>query len=237
MAKKRKQKSVPKVCDSFLLPKSMDYSDPRNLEAMIKKTFSASVDNLRRMEKEKPGMVAAMDMDTQRCKRRVQAAAAYAPRIREQVQNICPDVPDLFSIEEEWAYINSLPTTSYDQQEERQYLVLGAAIWMLDRIKESGRRILYLSNYSHKIMRECADALYFLPEMDGGLFSCDFHMVKPDPDFFRLLIEKYQLDPSRCVFIDDIETNLEGARAVGMHTILFENPAQAEAELDRMLQS
>ena len=105
----------------------------------------------------------------------------------------------------------------------------------LRRIKESGRRILYLSNYSHKIMRECADALYFLPEMDGGLFSCDFHMVKPDPDFFRLLIEKYQLDPSRCVFIDDIETNLEGARAVGMHTILFENPAQAEAELDRML--
>ena len=107
----------------------------------------------------------------------------------------------------------------------------------LRRIKESGRRILYLSNYSHKIMRECADALYFLPEMDGGLFSCDFHMVKPDPDFFRLLIEKYELDPSRCVFIDDIETNLEGARAVGMHTILFENPAQAEAELDRMLQS
>ena len=37
------------------------------------------------------------------------------------------------------------------------------------------------------------------------------------------------------MFIDDIETNLEGARAVGMHTILFENPAQAEAELDRML--
>ena len=139
MAKKRKQKSVPKVYDSFLLPKSMDYSDPRKLEAMIKKTFSASVDNLRRMEKEKPGMVAAMDMDTQRCKRRVQAAAAYAPRIRELVQDICPDVPDLFSIEEEWAYINSLPTTSYDQQEERQYLVLGAAIWMLDRIKESGR--------------------------------------------------------------------------------------------------
>ena len=105
----------------------------------------------------------------------------------------------------------------------------------LRRVKESGRRILYLSNYSHKIMRECADALYFLPEMDGGLFSCDYHMVKPDPAFFRLLIEKYQLDPARCVFIDDIETNLEGARAVGMHTILFENPAQAEAELDRML--
>ena len=28
----------------------------------------------------------------------------------------------------------------------------------LQRVKESGRRILYLSHYSHKIMRECADA-------------------------------------------------------------------------------
>lgn len=105
----------------------------------------------------------------------------------------------------------------------------------LRRVKESGRRILYLSNYSHKIMRECADALYFLPEMEGGLFSCDVHMVKPDPAFYQMLIDKYQLDPARCVFIDDLETNLEGARAVGMHTILFENPEQAEAELDRVL--
>lgn len=105
----------------------------------------------------------------------------------------------------------------------------------LRRVKESGRKILYLSNYSHKIMRECADALYFLPEMEGGLFSCDVHMVKPDPAFYQMLIDKYQLDPARCVFIDDLETNLEGARAVGMHTILFENPEQAEAELDRVL--
>ena len=105
----------------------------------------------------------------------------------------------------------------------------------LRRVKESGRRILYLSNYSHKIMRECPDALYFLPEMDGGLFSCDVHMVKPDPAFYQLLIDKYQLDPAHCVFIDDLETNLEGARAAGMHTILFENPAQAEAALDRLL--
>lgn len=105
----------------------------------------------------------------------------------------------------------------------------------LKRVKESGRQILYLSNYSHKIMRDCADALYFLPEMDGGLFSCDVRMVKPDPAFYQLLIDQYQLDPARCVFIDDLESNLEGARAVGLHTIHFENPAQAEAELDRLL--
>ena len=107
----------------------------------------------------------------------------------------------------------------------------------LRRLKESGCRILYLSNYSHKIMRECAEALDFLPEMDGGLFSCDLHLVKPDPDFFRSLIEKYQLVPEQCVFIDDLKTNLVPAEKLGIHTILFESQEQAERDLARILGS
>lgn len=105
----------------------------------------------------------------------------------------------------------------------------------LRRVKESGRRILYLSNYSPKVIRDCPDALYFLPELEGGLFSCDVHMVKPDPDFYRMLIDKYELDPCRCVFIDDLEANTEAAAALGMHTIRFKTPEQAEADLEKLL--
>lgn len=105
----------------------------------------------------------------------------------------------------------------------------------LRRIKDSGRRILFLSNYSPKIMRECADALYFLPEMDGGLFSCDLHLVKPDKAFYQALLEKYSLEPQRCVFIDDLRENLEAAERLGIHTILFESQDQAERELAKIL--
>ena len=107
----------------------------------------------------------------------------------------------------------------------------------LRRIKESGRRILYLSNYSHKIMRECSEALYFLPEMDGGLFSCDVHMVKPDPAFYQALIRKYDLVPDQCVFIDDLEANLEAAGKLGMHTIRFQEQQSAEEELYRLIRA
>ena len=103
------------------------------------------------------------------------------------------------------------------------------------RIKASGRRVLFLSNYSHKILRVCADSLYFLPEMDGGLFSCDVHMVKPDQAFYQLLIDKYDLDPAKCVFIDDLEANLEPARALGIRTIHFRSQDQAEQDLVRLL--
>lgn len=139
MAKKKKQKTTSRTQDSFTLPKSPDYTDPRQLERMIRKTFSQSVENLHRMEKDRPNLTVAMDMDAHRCKRRVQATITYVPRIRELVKDICPNIPDLFSVEEEWAYINALPTASYDMQQDGMYFSLGAAIWMLDRIKENGK--------------------------------------------------------------------------------------------------
>ena len=79
------------------------------------------------------------DMDPNRAKRRMKAVQAYAARVRELVQDICPDVPDVFYIEEEWALVNSLPITTYDAQEGDSYLILGAAIWMLDHIKQNGK--------------------------------------------------------------------------------------------------
>ena len=112
-----------------------------------------------------------------------------------------------------------------------------ASLPWLRRVKEQGCQILYLSNYSHKIMRECSEALYFLPEMDGGLFSCDVHMVKPDPAFYQALIRKYDLVPDQCVFIDDLEANLEAAGKLGMHTIRFQEQQSAEEELYRLIRA
>ncbi len=103
------------------------------------------------------------------------------------------------------------------------------------RVREAGFRALYLSNYSPKIMRESEDALYFLPELEGGLFSCDLHLVKPDPAFYEALLEKYQLEPDRCVFIDDLQTNLDTAQELGIHTLLYETQEQAEAGLNSIL--
>lgn len=110
-----------------------------------------------------------------------------------------------------------------------------ASLPWLQRLRASGRRVLFLSNYSHKIIREAAEVLYFLPAMDGGLFSCDVHLVKPDPAFYEELIRRYDLVPERCVFIDDLPANLEPAKKLGIRTILFRSQEQAERDLERLL--
>jgi putative hydrolase of the HAD superfamily len=86
-----------------------------------------------------------------------------------------------------------------------------------------------------KVARDNEDAMDFLAHMDGGLLSCDYQVIKPDPAFYQILIDKYDLEPSRCVFLDDLEANLEGARQFGIHTIQVKDHEQAKAELERML--
>ena len=112
---------------------------------------------------------------------------------------------------------------------------MDAAIPWIRKIKESGRKTLYLSNYSMKVAGENADAMDFLPYLDGGVLSCDYHVIKPDPVFYRILIDKYDLDPARCVFLDDLEDNIAAAKELGFHTILVRNHEQAAADLEKLL--
>lgn len=108
------------------------------------------------------------------------------------------------------------------------------AIPWLQELKQKGYQTLYLSNFSERAARECAKALDFLPYMDGGILSYQEKVIKPMPEIYQLLIDRYQLVPAECVFLDDTQKNLTGAEAFGIHTILFQDQEQAKEELRRL---
>ena len=58
-------------------------------------------------------------------------------------------------------------------------------------------------------------------------------VLKPDPEAFRLAAAEIGEAPERCLFVDDLAVNLDGAAAVGMQTLLFEvrDPAGSVAAL------
>lgn len=87
-------------------------------------------------------------------------------------------------------------------------------------IKEAGYRIFILSN--------AADSFYtyfpsFLPLnfFDGIVVSADVRMIKPDPGIYRYLLERYGLKAEECLFVDDVQANVNGAAAVGMQAFRF----------------
>ena len=107
-------------------------------------------------------------------------------------------------------------------------------IWLKD-IKSRGYRVLYLSNYSRYVMSKNPDVLDFLPLMDGGVFSCDVKLIKPDRRIYECITQKYNLNPSECVFIDDIECNVKAAKDFGFNAIQFMTLEQAQRDLNTML--
>ena len=104
-------------------------------------------------------------------------------------------------------------------------------------VKAKGCRVLYLSNYSEHIIEGNYAALGFLHLMDGGVFSCYEHKVKPDADIYECICEKYGLDKKDCIFIDDHEGNVKGALDFGMNAVVFKNYEQARAAIEEFIAS
>lgn len=107
---------------------------------------------------------------------------------------------------------------------------------LVEELKEKGYKVYFLSNYSEHVMNANRGALDFIGHMDGGVFSCDVHMIKPDPGIYRALLEKYDLRPEECIFIDDVPANIAAARKLGFKGIVFRNYEQMRTDLGKALQ-
>ena len=101
----------------------------------------------------------------------------------------------------------------------------------IESLRAAGYQVLVLSNFSKMAVDNCPEAMKFLEHVDGGILSYKDHVVKPQEDIYRLLMERYDLEPSATVFIDDTPENIEAARKLGWRGIVFKSYEQVEEEL------
>jgi len=88
---------------------------------------------------------------------------------------------------------------------------------VLSELKKKGHRIFFLSNTSKVFYDLLEEQLSPLKELlDGFILSCDIKAIKPDLAMFKKILDKYQLDPTNCVFLDDIEDNTMAAEKLGI---------------------
>ncbi len=121
---------------------------------------------------------------------------------------------------------------------------VGNALWQYDfskewikELKDRGYQVLFLSNWSYHLKKQAAKQLDFLPLLDGGVFSCDEKLIKPDHAIYKRILEKYNLKAEECVFIDDSERNVIGARECGLFAVHAKNKNHdiAVTELEKLL--
>jgi putative hydrolase of the HAD superfamily len=76
-----------------------------------------------------------------------------------------------------------------------------------------------------------------LPEIDEifevVVDSAFVGMRKPDPEIYVLTLERLggDIEPSECLFVDDVDVNCETARSLGMHAVHYRDADQAIAEI------
>jgi len=107
-----------------------------------------------------------------------------------------------------------------------------ATEWILE-LKKKGYQVLVLSNFSELILRTNRDQMKFLEVIDGGILSYKEHLIKPDAAIYQLLMKQYYLQPEECLFLDDREENVQGARAAGWQAIQFTDQQDAVEEMKK----
>jgi putative hydrolase of the HAD superfamily len=69
----------------------------------------------------------------------------------------------------------------------------------------------------------------------GVVISGEVGLRKPDPAIYRMGAESIGLDPSRCVFVDDLPGNLKPAAELGMATVHHTSAEETIPQLERLL--
>jgi putative hydrolase of the HAD superfamily len=71
-------------------------------------------------------------------------------------------------------------------------------------------------------MRRMAEGLGLRELFDHAFYSCEIGFRKPDPAYFRHILETLDLEPSATLFIDDSQPNVDTAAALGIRAAYFQ---------------
>ena len=105
---------------------------------------------------------------------------------------------------------------------------------ILADLKRAGVPRYALTNWSAETFPPQQRRFEFLSWFDGIVVSGEEGVIKPDPQIFRILLERYRIEPQEAVFIDDNPANAEAAAALGLHGIHFRSPEHLRRELETL---
>ena len=102
---------------------------------------------------------------------------------------------------------------------------IDGSVAILAELKARGVRLLALTNWSQETFPFARQLYPFLQWFEGIVVSGEECLVKPDSRIYQRLLERYAVDPTAALYIDDSARNVAAAEALGMHGWWFRDPA------------
>lgn len=107
---------------------------------------------------------------------------------------------------------------------------------LVEALKAAGYRLYVLSNMSLEFI-EFLHTKEVYKNFEGEVVSCYEHIVKPEAEIYKILVDRYQLNEAETLFIDDRKANIEAAIESGWQGFHFDahNPDESCDKLRSML--
>jgi 2-haloacid dehalogenase len=88
-----------------------------------------------------------------------------------------------------------------------------------------------LTNFSEEKWALACEHYDLLTSFDGVVVSGQERLAKPDPAIYRVLVERFSMEPTRTFFTDDMQHNVDAARAAGLDAELFTGAGRLREQL------
>ena len=102
-------------------------------------------------------------------------------------------------------------------------------------VKKRGFGIYILTNFPEDSFAHCRARDAFFDDADGIVVSAHEKLVKPEPEIYHCILNRYNLVPEESLFIDDNPTNIAVAKELGLHGIIFNNLEQGKREFEAIV--
>lgn len=113
--------------------------------------------------------------------------------------------------------------------------VIQGTVDILSQLKAKGIPTYAITNWSHEKFPRACELFPFFHSFDGIVVSGVEKLVKPDPEIFKLFLQRYDLKAQNCLFTDDLEANIQSAESVGFNGHIFKDPQGLKAFIQKFI--
>ena len=99
-------------------------------------------------------------------------------------------------------------------------------------LRKRGYKLFLLTNITEDSYNYINELININEKFDGGIYSYQEHLIKPDYDIYNLLINRFNLNKDETIFFDDKEKNVKAANEVGIKSYVFTSINDIESKLE-----
>ena len=148
--------------------------------------------------------------------------------------NYADAIPDFLAQNKEELVTEEIAQRVFKGDWRKLFSLMEDSLQYLYELKEKGYNIYILSNFGKEGFEYVREQFSFFDDVHGMVISAYVKMIKPEAQIYEHLLKTFNLKANETVFLDDLPQNIQAAKDMGIHGILFTNLEEAKQKLDNL---